>query len=238
MESKNIDEATAGGQPGRSTFMKSTMRRLVGLWATSSADAGHRTKRRWVPVSLVGVAALFMSVFMAASPAAVSSVAAPRLTSAEQRELQNLTPDQASRLNQALEKGFSKLGIEAGLGNGKPAAVGQATLTAYDWSGGISWDHAWVTASYANLAPYVDAVAGTASFATRYAYIYGVLFVGVCAAVGAVSGGVGAAICGIETAWIATAAANVHGTLIPQGNHGVWADYYWYPRFYTTGGHW
>jgi hypothetical protein len=174
----------------------------------------------------------------ARSATAASSVAAPRLTSVQLSELRNLTPAQASRLNQALENGFSKLGIKAGLGNAQPATAGEAALTAYDWSGGVSWDHAWVTASYANLAPYVDAAAGTASFINRYTYIYDTVFAGVCWAVAVASGGLGGAVCGALTAWIASAAAGVRGTIAPQGNHGVWAAYYWYPRYYTTGGYW
>jgi hypothetical protein len=172
------------------------------------------------------------------STTTASSVAAPRLTSVELTELRNLTPAQASRLNQALENGFSKLGIKAGLGNPQPATAGEAALTAYDWSGGVSWDHAWVTASYANLAPYVDVAAGMASFINRYTYIYGTVFSGVCWAVAVASGGLGGAVCGALTAWIASAAAGVQGTIAPQGHHGVWAAYYWYPRYYTTGGYW
>lgn len=93
-----------------------------------------------------------------------SSNSVPRLTAADVYKLEHLTPTQAGLINGELSQAFSKLGMRAGLG---AAQVNGITLTAYDWSVGASWNHAWVTASYANLKPYADAVIDIANVANR-----------------------------------------------------------------------
>lgn len=119
------------------------------------------------------------------------------------------------------------------------------TLTSYDWSVGASWNHAWVTASYANLKPYADAAIGIANVINRRAKLVILLSNLVCFGIGlagaVVTAGVGALaglVCGTMTAYIAYLAAEVHGPFPGNSNHGIWAQYYWVAGSHTPGGYW
>jgi len=169
-------------------------------------------------------------------------ISVPRLTAADVYKLEHLTPTQAGLINRELSQAFSKLGMRAGLG---ATPVNGITLTAYDWSAGASWDHAWVTASYANLKPYADAVIDIANVANRGAKLDILLSSLVCGGIGllgaVVSAGVGAiagVICADITGFIAYTAAAVHGPFPGYSNHGIWAQYYWTPGYHTPGGSW
>jgi hypothetical protein len=187
--------------------------------------------------SAIGAAALASAVALAvtsAVPASSPLASGPRLpyhqqahplTRADIYQLEHMTPAQAARLDTGLNKVFNRFGFQVGLSTpGTPASSG-TRLVSYDWSGGVRWDHAWVTASYANLA-------SVGKVANRYQALYYLAGVGCTIALG----GIGGAICGEIAGGIAGLANGLSG-IAPVSNHGVWAAYYWYGN-YVTGGYW
>ena len=178
------------------------------------------------------VAALTVAIAASAVPAIATHAGAqphlsvPTLTKAETQQLEHATPAEVARFDQYVNAAYGKLGIHVGVGaagtSPKPAKVGKATLTAYQWAGGAQWDHVWVTASYADLAPFANNLGAVASAATAFCNRlpgwYGVA----CGAVGNI---------------IAYFVGKFH---VPNasGNHGIWGAYYWFPGPYSTGGTW
>jgi len=155
--------------------------------------------------------------------AALSQVSSPQLTAAQAWDLRHLTATQAAEITTELERAFSKDRIRVGLGTAGIVVPGQTSLASYDWSGGVSWDHAWLTASYANLAA-----------AARAANKAGTVIQLASPACGLIDG-VGAVICGVIANIIALLVENIHIT--SQTNHGVWGAYYWFTG-QRTGGYW
>jgi hypothetical protein len=164
----------------------------------------------------------------AASAAAQSALSAPQLTKADVQQLQHMTPTEAARLTADLNAAYGKFGVHVGVGpssastlpNG--AAAGKATLTSYQWAAGIQWDHAWVTASYADLEPIANNASVIANTATWFCNKLKGGYAFACYAVGTV---------------IASFLGKVHVTNW-SSNHGVWGAYYWFPWSYKTGGLW
>lgn len=176
-----------------------------------------------IAVALLILAVTSSSAFGRAASAA-SPARVPRLTQAEVRQLQHLTPAEAAKINQELAKAFGKLGIRAGIGRAGAAVPGQTALASYAWSGGVRWDHVWLTASYADLA-------AAARSGNKYATAFELA-----APACAVIDGVGAVICAEVAAGVAALASRA--SFVPVSNHGVWAAYYWFPYRYVTGGYW
>jgi hypothetical protein len=209
-----------------------------------------RTRRGWIIGGLTTVGATVVALSLtlygtAAAPAAAHANATGETAVSQQlsaSQLEHLTPTQNEVLNQALGHAFAKLGMRAGVSAHQSDGT---TLTSYDWSVGASWDHAWVTASYANLKPYADAAIGIANVINRQAKLVVLLSNLVCAGIGlaaaVVSAGVGAIaglVCGTMTGYLAYLAAEVHGPFPGNSNHGVWAQYYWVSGYHTPGGYW
>jgi hypothetical protein len=173
-----------------------------------------------------------------ASPAAAqSALSAPQLTKADVRQLEHLTPAEAARFTKDVNAAYGKMGVHVGVGTaGTPtvpgrvtqptgpgnAIAGKATLTSYQWAGGVQWDHIWVTASYANLEPFANNSTAVAQVATQFCgklpgwFSYGCYVVG---------------------ALVSYFLSKVHVTNW-SSSHGVWGAYYWYPWRYETGGFW
>ena len=216
-------------------------------------SSGRHAQRRyshlplWIASISGGIIAIIITLALV-SAQAVSSSAAPavhvpastRAALAQAHLMDHLTPAQAARVNTALADGFAKLGMRAGLGQTSTSAPTATVLTAYDWSGGADLTHAWVTASYANLAPYVRAVNSVANVITKGSYIRDAIVGTVCLAVGKtpVVGVAASYVCGLLAAFIADAAANVHGPFPALTNHGIWGAWYWIPWGKTQGGTW
>lgn len=145
-----------------------------------------------------------------------------QLTKADIRQLEHLTSAEAAQFTLDVEKAYGKLGISAGVGTPSPASTGQASLTAYEWSGGVRWDHIWVTASYANLEPVANHLNLVSIAATQFCTkLPGWYSVG-CALVGTL---------------MAYYLSSVHVTNW-SSSHGIWAAHYWLPFSYNTGGTW
>lgn len=207
-----------------------------------------RVLGRFITGGTAVAAGAVLAVSLTASPGQVTapnsvhiSAHAMHLTAGEIHSLQHMTPAQETAFNQALAAGFGKLGIHAGIGTSPSAGRGMTGthLTAYDWSGGVRWDHAWVTASYANLAWVVNDSKHLASVSSRYKYIRDVLFVTVCGIVGLVTGGWGGAVCGVLTAFIADSLDGIgNGRYYALTNHGIWAQDYWTAGYHPPGGTW
>jgi len=197
-------------------------------------------------IVVVVVAALAVAVTFAALPqhasarraAATGGVAVParhltasRLSASQARELRDLTPAQEQRLENEIKRGFSQLGFHVGFGaSGSATTPGRVSLAAYDWSGGVTWSHAWLTASYANLAAAANRVNGVTS---KYRNLFGLVSTVGC---GFVGGWIGGMICGELAYGISEIAAEL-SSLPYITNHGIWAAYYWYGN-YWTGGYW
>ena len=146
---------------------------------------------------------------------------------------------QEAALNRSLAGGFGKLGMHAGVGTSPSAGEGTGThLLAYDWSGGARWDHAWFTASYANLAWVVNGARHLASVSSRYQYIRDAVIGTVCAVVGLRIPKAGY-VCGILAAFIADSLARIgNGPYYALTNHGIWGQVYWTPGYHSPGGTW
>jgi hypothetical protein len=204
----------------------------------TGALLSFRTLTAAVSVAALAAAAVFAvgSLHESGTPHASAQIvpSLPRPTKAEVRDLEHMTPAEASRLTNVLDLAYRQLGVRVGVAApgsatlpsraslSPQASSANASLTSYQWSGGVQWDHMWVTASYANLQPYANnlgavSVAATA-FCTRVPGWWGVA----CAAIGGL---------------ISYFLGKVHVTNW-SGNHGVWAAYYWFPRIYETGGTW
>jgi len=210
----------------------------------SGSQPRHRPSRLRVMTIAVGTA-LAAAVTIAALPphagapstpvasgVAVSArhLTAPRLTSLRVREMRDLTTAQQERIESEIKRGFNKLGFHVGFGRSDSATPARASLTAYDWSGGVTWNHAWLTASYANLAAAANSVNG---FTSKYHNLFGLVSTIGC---GFVGGWVGGMICGELAYGISEIAAEL-STLPYITNHGIWAAYYWFGG-YWTGGYW
>jgi hypothetical protein len=134
-----------------------------------------------------------------------------------------MTPAEAQRLSGELSLAFGRIGMQAGV-----SAPARGThLTAETWSGGIRWDHAWVTASYSDLYHLFRTIHSQADL---IAYVA----TGACAVL---SDGVGLRVCLVLGGGI-VALADHAGNFANVGNHGVWAQYYWVPGYHSPGGYW
>jgi hypothetical protein len=167
-------------------------------------------------------AAVTLVLTMTAGPAA--HAVPVQLTAREVSELQHLTPAQRQHIGAELDAVFSRLGMEAGVGNPRSTAVTGTQLMSYDWSGGINCCEAWVTASWADLH------AAMTKFHTHAALL---AFIATVAA--AVTGGLAAAICVVLAGGIV--ALDKDGNFAPVSNHGVWYGVWWIPP-HKQGGYW
>jgi hypothetical protein len=187
-------------------------------------------------VALVGVAHQSGAANGTAATSSRASISrlltdAPHLTAAEIQQVRQLTPAEAETITTELQKGFAKLGVQVGFGTPDEAQPTGPTLTSYDWSGGVAWDHAWITASDANLAAVANSVNGfTSKYESLFSLVSGI-------GCGLIFSPVGGIVCGEIAYGISTIAAEL-STLPPLTNHGVWAAFYWWPREYWTGGDW
>ena len=160
----------------------------------------------------------------ASSPArAQAAISVPQLTAADVQQLQYMTPAQRQHIGAELDAVFSRLGMEAGIGNPRTTVTG-TQLTSYDWSGGITWNEAWATASWADLHTAMT------KFHTHAALL---AFITTVAA--AVTGGLAAAICAVLAAGIV--GLDEDGNFTPVSNHGVWYAVWWIPP-HKQGGYW
>lgn len=195
-----------------------------------------------VTVTAAALAAAAFAVSTHHEPAsppasAQSALFVPQLTKADVQQLEHLTPAETSRFTKDVDTAYGKLGVRVGVGTvGAPtvpgrvtqptapgnAIAGKATLTSYQWAGGVQWDHLWVTASYANLEPFANNSTVVAQAATQF--------------------------CGKLPGWFSYG-CYVVGTLVSyflskvhvtnwSSSHGVWGAYYWFPWRYETGGFW
>jgi hypothetical protein len=206
----------------------------------SRHKASHAAKKAFPVKAWAGVlgagTALALAITFAASPTGGMAHAGSRqatsgqptvkqvyLTAHEISELRNMTPAQAQHLSQELNHVYSKFGMNTGVGSqpGQPTGI---SVTAKTWSGGVRWDHAWITASYANLSAAAKAANKAAAF------------IRVAAAACALLDGVGEVICDALGETIAYFAEKVSVTAAT--NHGVWAQYYWTPGYHSPGGYW
>jgi hypothetical protein len=154
---------------------------------------------------------------MAPRPAVV------QLTAHQIRELQHLSPAQAQKINSEIGQTFARIGMQAGIG---PRPARGTYLTAQTWSGGVHWNEAWLTASYADMH---SAMNRFHSQADLLAFVAGVASV--------LTGGLAAAICGTLALGIVLLDQKA-GNVAPVTNHGVWFAAYWVPWWHTTGGYW
>ena len=178
-----------------------------------------------VAATVAGALVLTMTAGPAAKPTArpAANAAPVQLTAHEVNELQHLTPAQRQHIDAELDAVFSKLGMEAGIGNPRTTVTG-TQLTSYDWSGGVTWNEAWVTASWADLHA---AMTKFHTHAALLAFIAGVAAI--------VTGGLAAAICGVLALGIVGLDAD--GNFTPVSNHGVWYAVWWAPP-HKQGGYW
>lgn len=209
------------------------------------ARAGTAPLRRWQVGGIVGTlaaAATAVTLVMSSggqAPAVPQS--GPSISAAAvARDLARLTPQQRQEVGTDLSRAFAKAGMLAGTGNPRPSPAGGAYLTSYDWSGGANLNDAWVTASDANLKPFVDQVNGIANAITRADVLYGFISTTVCVAVGFIPavGLVAGPICGYLAWALASSAANVNGPFPGLSNHGIWEAFYYWDSPHLTGGSW
>jgi hypothetical protein len=224
--------ASRSPQPQGRHRLPRRSRLLAAAALAAGSSMTSRLARVGAGIAAAGTAvALVVTFTVGPSGQAVSHQAASgqpaamqvHLTASEIRELRHMTPAQAQHLSQELSNVYSKFGMNAGVSS-QPAAHQGITLTAKSWSGGVSWDHAWVTASYANLSAAARAANKVAEF------------IRVAAAACALLDGVGVAICAALGETIAYFAEHVQVTAAT--NHGVWAQYYWTPGWHSPGGYW
>jgi hypothetical protein len=209
-----------------------------------NTDIRHARGMRRMPASrsrlLRGIAITVTAVALGAAACSVAGhqrpaspragaqphLSLPTLTRAEARQMEHATPADVARFDQYANAAYGKLGIHAGVGSAgnspEPAKTGKATLTAFQWSGGRQWDHVWVTASYADLAPFASSLGAVASAATWFCNKLP---------------GAWSAACGVIGSIIAYYVGKFH---VPNasGNHGIWGAYYWLPWPHSTGGTW
>jgi hypothetical protein len=197
-------------------------------------SAGNRPRPRFrllhagavaVSAAALAVAAVAVGTHYVSSssrPAAEAAVPAPQLTQADIQQLEHLTPAEEARFDRDVDAAYGKLGLQVTLGTASDPVVGQTSVTAYDWSGGVQWDHVWVTASYANLEPIANNMTAVVTVGTAFcARLPGYYGIG----------------CTIVGGLLADYFSHVHVTNW-SGSHGVWAAYYWLPYGYETGGTW
>jgi hypothetical protein len=218
-------------------FSRTRGRHHMARGSRSPAASFRRLRTAAVVASTAALAAAAFAVGThhgpgSSSASAQAAISVPQMTAADVQQLQNMTPAQAELLNADLTAAYGRLGVHVGIGpSGTPtlpegttqsAAAAQPTLTSYQWAAGIQWNHAWVTASYANLQPIANnsgvIVSTAAAFCTKLKGGYAIA----CAAVGNL---------------IAYFLGKVHVTNW-SSSHGVWGAYYWLPFTYKTGGFW
>jgi len=203
------------------------------LTARIARTIASRHRGRLAATSIIALAASSALAFSLTSAANITSAPAslpvPHLTSEQVSALEHMNPAQAERFDQALSAALRQFGIRAGLAAGSPASSG-VELDAREWSVGVNWTHAWVTASYANLWPYKQAINKLGDWADD-----------VDSACGALAGieiwGQDAAdVCDAMAGTIAWLASRVN--FPDTGSHGVWATFYWVPWGYSQSGYW
>jgi hypothetical protein len=227
-----MNEQTQSARPGRHRLPRAGHHRA----------SGFRPSRTIATV--VTVAALAAVAFAVGTgfgspsprPAAASVLSVPQLTKTDIQQLEHLTPTEAARFTKEVDTAYSKMGIHVGVATvGTAAVLGpythaarvkestpRTTLTSYQWSGGVQWNHLWVTASYANLQPIANNLGAVTSVATAFCTKLPGWFAVGCGAVGAL---------------ISYFLSRVHVTNW-SSSHGVWGAYYWLPWRYETGGTW
>jgi hypothetical protein len=195
---------------------------------TPGPHRGDRVRRAMlgkVSTAVVAAAAAAALVLAMTGPAGPAAHATPvQLTTREAGELQRLTPAQRQRIGAELDAAFSKLGMQAGIGEPGSAPATGTQLTSYDWSAGHTCCEAWVTASYANLH------AAMTEFHTHAALLGYLDTVAT-----ALTGGVALAICLVLGGGILGLAGD--GNFAPVSNHGVWFAVWWIPP-HVQGGYW
>lgn len=176
---------------------------------------------------VAAVAAVALVLTMTAAPSGRSQAhpTAVRLTAREVSDLQRLTPAQRQRVGAKLDAVFSRLGMQAGIGEPGRAAVTGPQLAAYEWSGGVTCCEAWVKASYANLRAAMN------RFHTHAALLN---YLTIAAA--AVTDGIAAVICAVLAGGIVLMGKRA-GKFAAVRNHGVWFGVWWMPP-HVQGGHW
>jgi hypothetical protein len=178
-------------------------------------------------IALTGAAALTLAMTTPSGrPAVADAPPAAHLTSAQVNALEHMNRVQAARLDQALGQALGKLGFRAGLASGSPDPSG-ITL---DWSVGINLTHAWVTASYANLWPYKEAINKLGDWADDVDSACGAL------AGYEIYGEAADEVCDAMAGTIAWLASRVN--FPDTGSHGVWDTFYWLPWGYSQSGYW
>jgi len=175
-------------------------------------------------VAAVAAGALVLTMTVAPSGRPEAHTTAVQLTAREVSELQQLTSAQRQHVGAELDAVFSRLGMQAGVGEPRDAAVTGPQLTAYEWSGGVTCCEAWITASYANLRA---AMTEFHTHAALLAFIAGVAAI--------VTDGLAAAICGVLALGII--GLDQDGNFAPVSNHGVWYGVWWIPP-HRQGGYW
>lgn len=210
------------------------MLRQKGVGRVIGKHRASQTRRALVVKASAGLISASMAAILAmtvsAAPTRTAGSASPRtahlpavqLTAQQIRQLHHLSPANARQLNVEVDRVFARLGMRAGIG---PKPTTGARLTAEAWSGGIHWNEAWITASYADIH---SAMSKFHSHAALLAFIATIA--------GIVTGGLASAICYELAAGIALLDQKA-GNVASVGNHGVWFAVYWAP-FHTTGGYW
>lgn len=209
------------------------------------ARTGTAPLRRWQVGGIVGTLAAAATavalVISSGGPVSHAPQPATRLSAAALgRDITRLTPQQRQEVGTDLSRAFAKAGMQAGTGNPRPSSAGGAYLTSYAWSGGANLNDAWVTASDANLKPFVDQVNGIANAITRADVLFGLIATTVCGAIGfiPVVGAVAGATCGFLAWALSTSAANVNGPFPGLPDHGIWEAFYYWDSPHLTGGSW
>lgn len=201
--------------PGRHRIAKSSGRRAAGF-------RSFRAVAVVISASALAAAAFAVGTHHESVSPRPAALSAPQLTKADIRQLEHLTPAEATSFTKDVDAAYGKLGIHVGLGTVHASGAAQASLTSYQWAGGVQWDHIWMTASYANLQPianHLDVVTGVATqFCTK---LPGWFAVG----------------CSIVGYLISYFLSKVHVTNW-SSSHGIWAAHYWIPWSYNTGGTW
>jgi hypothetical protein len=194
---------------------------------------GARNRIRLAGTSIVALTASAALALVLTGTAGKAVAADPRpalqLTAAQVSALEQLNSAQAARLDQALGKALGQFGVRAGVETGSPARSG-ISLDAKDWSVGHDLTHLWVTASYANLWPYKQAIHKLGDWADDVDSACGAL------AGYEIAGQAAEDLCDLVAGTIAWLASRVN--FPDTGSHGVWATFYWIPWGDSQSGYW
>jgi hypothetical protein len=191
--------------------------------ANTEFMADTSARQRSIRTILIGLAAAAVTASMVtlAAPSEAPSAAQIQpvdlqLTANEQAQWRELTATPAGRADvlEGLQSAFAGVGkIGVGPVPGQIKTVGYATggNIRPEWAAGLTGDHFWITASYADIAS------------------------------NAISGAVALCKTRVPTPWLCDAAGSLLREWARgwgwANNHGVWAAVYWWPP-HVTGGRW